>query len=378
MDESDITEFSKVPRSRARHRGRLAMGSVAGRRGPRRLLTAPPSRTGWALLAALLVSLVVAIGSIVALPGRWRAASATATPGASAGTRTVEATVGSVKRVLRLDGLVVREPDQNIRAPAVGTVTSIGVESGDTVTAGTTLASITLPLPEPVVTPSPTPSISPSAPPTATPPASPTVSASPSFSPAPPPVAVVQAVSAPVDGQVTLMKVVLSQKVRVGMVMFVIAPSRFDVIAPVAPSLLYQFFTPPSEIRASIPRGPAPFDCTFVSMGDNLESEDAQSLLHQDSDLRCSVPVSTSVFPGIRAVLDATTAEADNVLVLPRRVISEVHDGQGMVWVVEKGHAPVRRTVGVGITDGHVMEITSGLQAGERVRDTAASPPPGS
>ena len=47
---------------------------------------------------------------------------------------------------------------------------------------------------------------------------------------------------------------------------------------------------------------------------------------------------------------------------LPRRVISEVHDGQGMVWVVEKGHAPVRRTVGVGITDGHVMEITSGLQ----------------
>src|ERR1051326_7103872 len=74
----------------------------------------------------------------------------------------------------------------------------------------------------------------------------------------------------------------------------------------------------------------------------------------------------------------ATTAEAANVLVLPRRVISDVHDGSGIVWVVEKGHAPARRTVGVGISDGHVMEITSGLQAGERGLVTAASPPPGS
>src|ERR1051325_598421 len=254
MDDSDVTRFSKVPRFRARHRGRLSLGSVTGRRGPRRILSAPPSRAGWALLAALLVSLVVAIGSIAALPGRWRAASATATPGASAGPKTVEATVGTVKRVLRLDGLVVREPDQNIRAPAAGTVTSIEVETGDTVTAGTTLASVTLPLPEPVVSPSPAPTISPTASPTSSPLASPSPSASPIFSP--PPVAVVQAVSAPVDGQVTLTKVVLSQKVRVGLVMFVVQPSRFDVIAPVAPSLLYQFFNPPTEIRATIPRGP--------------------------------------------------------------------------------------------------------------------------
>src|SRR5689334_13538016 len=159
MDESDITEFSKVPRFRARHRGRLALGTVAGRRGPRRMLTAPPTRAGWALLAALVVSLAVAVGGIVALPGKWRTAAATASPGAAAGPKTIEATVGTVRRVLRLDGLVVREPDQNIRAPAAGTVTSIEVQTGDTVTAGTTLASVTPPPPEPVVPPPPIPKI---------------------------------------------------------------------------------------------------------------------------------------------------------------------------------------------------------------------------
>ena len=294
-----------------------------------------------------------------------------ATPGA--GPTTVEATVGTVKRVIRLEGLVVREPDQEIRSPIAGTITSIAVQPGDHVTAGTTLASLTQTLPPIVSSPSPSPVVSPTA--TTSPAASPSPSPSPSFTPAPP-VAAVQAVSAPVDGQVLLVKVVTSQIVRAGRVMFVIEPARFDIIAPVAPPLLYQFLNAPSDIRATIPRGPAPFDCTFVSMGDNLTGENAQGLLHQDSDLRCSVPVSTTVVPGARAALSVTTAEADNVVVLPRRVISDVHDGTGIVWVVEKGHAPVKRTVGVGITDGHVMEITSGLQAGERVLDTAASSPP--
>jgi biotin carboxyl carrier protein len=336
------------------------------------VFTKPPSRAGWWLLAALVVSLLVAIVSLAVLPDKWREALAEATP--ATGARTVEASVGTVKRVLRLEGLVVREPDQNIRAPIAGTITSIAVQPGDTVTAGTTLASLTQTLPPIVSSPSPSPILSPT--PTGSPTTSPSPSPSPSFSP--PPVAVVQAVSAPVDGQVMLVQVVTSQIVRAGKVMFVIEPSRFDVIAPVAPLLLYQFFNPPSEIRATIPRGPSPFDCAFVSMGDNLAGLDAQSLLHQDSDLRCSVPVSTTVVPGTRAGLSVTTGEADNVVVLPRRVISDVHDGEGIVWVVEKGHAPVKRTVGVGITDGHVMEITSGLQAGERVLDTAASPPPGS
>src|SRR5205809_6867975 len=116
MDESDVNEFSEVPRVRARHRGRLTLGSVAGRRGPRRVFTRPPSRAGWWLLAALAVSLLVAIASIAILPEKWRAASAGATPGA--GPTAGEATGGTVKRGSRAEGLGGREPGPEIRGPS--------------------------------------------------------------------------------------------------------------------------------------------------------------------------------------------------------------------------------------------------------------------
>ena len=367
-DESEIARFSKVRRFRSRSRsGRHpAWAPAPPPRPPRRF--PPRTGTGWALFGVLLVGLLVAVGAAAVLPQKWREASSATAPSPSA-QRVVEAKVGSVRRVVPLSGIVVREDDQTIRASAGGDVTSIPVQQGQSVTAGTTLATITLGVPEPLPSPSPSPTPTPTSSPTSTASPTPTSSPPPAFSP--PPVSVVQAVSAPVDGEVTTVRVVLSQKVKVGFAMFVLSPNRFDVVAPVASSQLYQFFNPPASVRATIERGPPPFDCEFVSIGDNINPSGGQTLLNQDADFRCAVPSSVSVFPGVRVRLEVTTAEADNAIVLPRRVISNVHDGQGTVWVVEKGHRPVRRTIGVGITDGRVMEVTSGLQAGERVLDSS-------
>lgn len=372
-DEFEFEGIPEIPRFRPRHRMRRSLSwPMAGVRRARRAMP-PWSPRGWALFVALILSLIVAAVALAAIPGRWRAASAKAEPSPT-GTSVVEATVGSVKRVLVLQGLVVREEDENVRAGAAGTVTAIEVKPNDEVKAGDTLATITLPPPKPVPSPvAPSPSLTPS--PTSSTTAtsssspSPTASASPSPSPPPPPILEVKAISAPVDGQVESVNGVLGQQVKIGRILFVLHPNRFDVIAPVPPSLLYQFFLPPSAIQASIDRGPPSFECEFLSIGDNLDVSGAQSLLQQDADLRCSVPSSLTVFPGIRVRLDVTTAEADNAVILPRRVIQDIHDGRGVVWVVEKGHAPVQRTVALGISDGKVFEITGGLQAGERVLD---------
>jgi macrolide-specific efflux system membrane fusion protein len=334
----------------------------ASRWGMPPLPGAGPPRRRVALIVAFVVSLVVAAVGIASLPGRWKAASAKTTPTPS-DQRVVEARVGTVKRVLVLQGVVVRQPDEDVRAPATGTITSISVQPGDEVAAGDTLAVVTLPPPKPV----PLPSI-PSPSPTPTPTASVTPSPSPSPSPFPTAPPSARAISAPIDGVVKGMNVVLEQEVRTGKLVVVLEPKRFDVIAPVAPPLLFQFFTQPLAITATIAQGPLPFDCVFTSIGDNLEVTGAQTLLTQDADLRCAVPVALNVFPGIRVRLDVTTAQADNAVVLPRRVI-QIDGDRGVVWVVEKGHAPAQRTVGLGITDGRNVVITSGLQAGERVLD---------
>jgi multidrug efflux pump subunit AcrA (membrane-fusion protein) len=370
-DESDIPQ---IPKERPRHRMRRSLSWPAA--GARRAGGALPNVRDWSrrrtlLFVALVLSLVVAAVGIAVLPGKWREASAGAAPSPT-GPRLVEASVGTIKRVIILQGLVVRESDEEVHAPANGTITSITVKQGDEVTAGKTLGVITLPPPAPIL-PSPLPSISPTPTlsPTPTTSASPSPTSTPTFSPFPSLAPQVQSVAAPIDGTVKDIKVVLSQVIKTGRLLFVIEPKKFDVIAPVRASLLYQFFDPPIAITGTIERGPAPFHCRFVSVGNNLEVTGAQSLMGQDADLRCSIPVAVEVFPGIRVRLDVTTAEVDNVLVLPRRVIL-FEGGKSFVRIVEKGHPVVRRQVELGLTDGQRFAVTSGLAAGEQVLDPAS------
>jgi len=322
----------------------------------------------WGLVGALVASLVVAGVGVAALPGKWHSAFAKAAP-SPAGSVVVEAKVGTLRQVVQLPGVIVREPDQLIRATANGTLTSVGVKQGDEVRAGTTLGVIT-PLPSPAP-PLPSPSPLPTSSPT------PTGSPSPSPPPPLPPIQPVSVVTAPVDGVITEVDVVLGQHTRTGKTMFVLSPDQFDVIAAVGPSLLPQFFTPPLDIQGTIEKGPPPFACTFVSIGSNLETSGAQTILNQDSDFRCSVPVSVTVFPGIHVRLDVTTAEADGAVILPKDVI-QIHGQDGTVWVVEKGGTPSKRTVRLGISQGSMIQVTSGLKAGERVLDLSRTSPPSS
>jgi len=370
IDDPEIQEFS---RSGPRHRMRRSLFAPNGtgrslRRSARnaRRTLAEWSFQRWGLVGALVASLVVAGVGVAALPGRWHSAFAKAAP-SPGGSAVVEAKVGNLKEVVQLPGVIVREPDQPIRATANGTLTSVGVKQDDEVRAGTTLGVIT-PLPTPAP-PLPSPSPLPSSSPT------PTASPSPSPPPPLPPIQPVSVVTAPVDGVITEVDVVLGQHTRPGKTMFVLAPDQFDVIAPVGPSLLPKFFTSPLEIKGTIDEGPPPFECPFVSIGDNLETSGAQTILTQDSDFRCSVPVSVTVFPGIHVRLAVTTAEADGAVILPRDVI-QIQGQEGTVWVVEKGRAPAKRTVRLGISQGSMIQVISGLKAGERVLDLSRTPPP--
>lgn len=344
----------------------------------------------WALLGALVISLAVAGVAAAALPGEWRTMTRRQRA-LEAGPRTVEATVATVRSTVVLDGVVVRQRDQVIKAPVSGTVGAVDVKPGEAVSKGKVLIEIDIPPapiqvvptpspsftfePSPSPSPSPTPTPSASVTPAATPTASPTPS-SPFGFPSPSPTPEVQQVAATLDATVSDVAVLPDQEVAVGQNLVRLTPKQLDVIAPLSPGVLQRFYQQPLAIQVAIPNGPKPFACAFRSIGSNIGTSGAQNVLHENPDLRCEVPTSVVVFPGLRGAVTVTIDQVDGVVTLPLRVI-DVRGDRGLVFVVERGHLPRRQVVRLGLSDGQQVEILSGLRAGERVLDRPpGSPPP--
>jgi multidrug efflux pump subunit AcrA (membrane-fusion protein) len=304
---------------------------------------------GGLVLVGLIVVLGIALGIAAALVG---SESGPPTPTVSV----AEVTAGSIRSTVTLQGVVVRENTQNVPAPISGTLTQLSVRPGDAVAAGDNLATVTLSL-----NPSPSPSSSFNG-------QSP--SPSPSFSP------ITESVDAPIAGTVGKLTAAKGQFVVSGQTLLTVIPSRFDVIASVPQDQLYRFYTQPLSIQVLVPKQAEPIDCSYQSIGQNLPTTGATAVLQDEIDLRCVLPDGTSVFPGVRGKVIAVTAEVDDALTLPVSAVERGPNGTaGVVWLVEKGKAPVRTNVTVGITDGRRIQIVSGLFAGQKVRDPAIPPP---
>jgi multidrug efflux pump subunit AcrA (membrane-fusion protein) len=266
-------------------------------------------------------------------------------------------TSGSIRSTVNLDGVVVRQSTQNVAAPVTGTVSDIAVRPGDAVTEGEQVATVTV-LPQPTPSPSPTGFGS---------------------SPSPTPVAspINETVSAPIAGTVGALSVTKGQVVVSGQQLLTVIPAQYDVIASVPQDQLYRFYTQPLSIQAVIPHQDQPIDCAYQSIGGNLPTSGATNVLQEEVDLRCTLPVGTSVFPGVRANVVAVTAEVDDALTLPVSAVQRQGTGTaGVVYVLEKGKSPQKTNVTLGISDGKRIQIVSGLFAGQRVRDPAVPSTP--
>jgi multidrug efflux pump subunit AcrA (membrane-fusion protein) len=296
--------------------------------------------------ALVLAGLIVVLGGAAAFLATSQGASSTSVPGS------VEVTAGSIRSTVNLKGVVVREATQNVSAPVTGTLTDLAVRPGDAVSVGEELATVTI---NPAVSPSPSPT------------------ASPSPSPTPTPTPITETVRSPIAGTVGRLAVTRGQTVVTGQSLLTVIPSRYDVIASVPQDQLYRFYTQPLSIQAVIPQQVEPLDCAYQSIGENLPTSGAGAVLGQEVDLRCILPDGTPVFPGVRADVVAVTAEVDDALTLPLSAV-ERSGSAGVVWLVEKGRKPARTNVTLGISDGHRVQIVSGLFAGQRVRNPATPP----
>lgn len=91
--------------------------------------------------------------------------------------------------------------------------------------------------------------------------------------------------------------------------------------------------------------------------------------------LVCTAPANVKMINGASATLDVVTEQATNVLVLPVEAVAG-RQGKGKVDVVGPDGQRQTRDVELGLTDGKVIEIKSGLTGDENVAVPGPNLPP--
>lgn len=211
-------------------------------------------------------------------------------------------------------------------------------------------------------------------------------------------------VTAPSAGLLSSFTVLLDQQVSVGQVLGSIAPQTLSVQGTLTTDQQFRLLGRPTTATVTAASGPAPFDCGTVSIGSapapaaggagtgvagSAVVNPAAGVLYtapsgpggagsagpQDSaagggagsgTVTCAVPAGTTVFAGLGATINVIAGSAQNVITVPVTAVKGTYQN-GVVWIPGEDGAPAERKVGLGLSDGTNIEITSGLAEGEQV-----------
>jgi hypothetical protein len=175
----------------------------------------------------------------------------------------------------------------------------------------------------------------------------------------------------------------------------------YGIVAEIDGGQAYKITDSVGSVQVQIKGGPGPFACTVLgtiaalpagtvpqppaqpatpptSGPIRLVAPDQQA--QQPSDptgmrLVCTPPASVKMINGATATVEVVTETAANVLVLPVEAVAGTQ-GAGKVDVVRPDGTRETRDVILGLTDGRVVEIRSGLTADESVAVPGPNLPP--
>jgi multidrug efflux pump subunit AcrA (membrane-fusion protein) len=285
------------------------------------------------------------------------------TPTGSVVQSQVAATIATVVNDVTVKGSIQPDPDVPVKATLQGKVAKLIAGQGATVKAGDPILVIRQETAaDPVV----------AAAGTAT---------------QPKPKVTTQTVTASAAGRLSSLTVLVGQEVAVGDAVGQVSPTTFRATAPLTAEQQYRLVTQPTTAKVAIPSGPAPFDCTDLRIdppaastgtgttgGTSAGSTGGTGQASSGSTVSCAVPGAARVFPGLAAEITIPAGQASDVLTLPTTAVEGLVD-TGNVWLASGSGAPEERAVGLGISDGKVVQITSGLKEGDQVLEFVPGAP---
>ncbi|UVJ40610.1 hypothetical protein [Arthrobacter sp. CJ23] len=217
-------------------------------------------------------------------------------------------------------------------------------------------------------------------------------------------------VLAPAGGTLHSLTVLEEQQLSVGETVGKVDPGTFTVSGPVNAAQQYRLLGKPGSAEISLVGGPAPFQCTGVTLKNNASDDAGTSSAPggtggvgmlvpgalagpgsggatQDSGpatgtLSCAIPAGREVFAGLGATMTVTAGEAKDVVTVPLTSVKGSIK-EGLVWLAgtgaqgagAQGAAPEQRTVALGLNDGTKVEVISGLAEGEQILEFVPGAP---
>lgn len=323
-------KLERIERERLRKAERAARGPGAWR--------------SWVLPSLkLLVAAVIAVAlvKLAFFPDPSAAdAGAEPVPGAVFDEPTVALERGSIESTVDLDGTVVPVEPVPVRSSQTGTVARVLVDDGAAVSLGDPLYTVRVESqPEPdaegVV--------------------------------GPPQVAIWN-VRAPAAGTLTGFALLPGQTVDVAGETGAVQPPQHLVQASVGAADQYRLTTQPESATVTIDAGPAPFDCSGIAIRQPSGEEAGTGAT---ATLTCEVPDGVRVFTGLSASVELAAGSAEDVLLLPTTAVLGSADA-GIVYRPVLGPdgmpgEPEEVRVELGLSDGTVVEVRSGLADGDEV-----------
>lgn len=264
----------------------------------------------------------------------------------------VEATTGTITNAVTVTASVVADPAVPVRATLAGTVSEVLVADGQKVDAGTVVLKVRQETPRDPIE--------------KTDPETGTVTVIERK-----PLVEIVEVKAPVAGTLAL-PTLKDQVVAVGDTVGQVAPGSLSVSGTLTPDQQYRLIGAPAEGTVTLKGGPAPFTCQGLRIGaastDDADLEQvADPSVSTSGTVTCAVPGDVTAFAGLGADIEIVNGTAKDAVVVPVTSVQGTVQ-KGNVWVVAtEGEEPEEREVGLGLTDGEVVEITDGLEVGDLV-----------
>lgn len=174
--------------------------------------------------------------------------------------------------------------------------------------------------------------------------------------PAPEPRRTYHTVTAPADGTVGSFDLQVGDDVAKGAEVLTVTPRTYSASADIEPVELYRLGDLPDTAVITIDQGPAPFDCTSLSL---LEAGAPPTGGGTGGDMTGDDMTGEGDMMGDDGL-------GDDVLTVPVTAVRGMGE-DASVWVTDDMGEPEERSVEIGMSDGTRAEVVSGLEEGDAI-----------
>ena len=297
------------------------------------------------LRLAVFAIIAIALVKVAFFPADAAPASEALLPDGELYDPTVLVETGDISNDIELEGVIVRDASRAVLSTVQGEIGTVFVSEGQPVERGERIYQIrTQHVPDPVEptehNPDPV---------------------------QPQPYYTFADVAAPASGTLVDFPFLVGMAVDIGTETGSIQPSTFHVEASITAAQQYRFTENPESATITITDGPAPFDCTDVTIvQDEGAPAESGGGTGGGAAVHCPVAADVRVFPGLAVSLRVAGGSAEGVLMLPTTAVIGTAD-VGAVFLPGVDGEPEEHPVRLGLNDGSMVEISEGLREGDEV-----------